>query len=629
MSPDKSFKRGINIMKTNQSMPPLSVVLSNRAKWLWEFAKLRNFSFETNEQRNQFLYIYYLTVKQAFDNNSFAKSLTDKRNRRFTKPLPSHELNKKMNVWDLPENNCIFKNETIIEMLGITEQEVETLQIGQNMKEKVERAKRKAAKRERNTEILLLSAKGWTQKSIAAHLDTSTSTVKRTLRESREFLIKGSDFTINRINTVKDAPTKEFVSPDAERLYSLYKTEKENALYIDEHSLTMAKLQNSDSNIFIQGSAGSGKSTLLKKYLDSLSADKRSKVLLTAPTGKAADIIGGITIHKAFELSNSVQMLDEEITCIPEMLHNISTIVIDELSMVRVDVFTKVMQIIKFAKLQGHNIRIIALGDFAQLRPVVTLVDIEILKMLYPDIKGYYSFHSPLWEDAHFDKIILHNVKRQNDTELVEHLEGIKYGKITDLEWIMKNASPFMPSNPVYICSKRKTVDDFNCSALEEFGKENPLTTYQAEHNSQLTDELPCPERITVGIGVRVLCCCNDKNYKNGMIGTVKSLDNDKIVVAFDNGKFVTIRRKNFILENGTEYKQFPLTLGYAITAHKAQGSTFASVAIVCDGYFEAGQLYCALSRCPNRDSMTFIGDLKPSDLIVNADALKMTVYNN
>ena len=615
-------------MKTNQSMPPLLAVLSNRAKWLWEFARLRNYSFETNELRNQFLYIYFLTVKQAFDNNGLAKALTDKRNRRFAKSLTSHELNKKMNVWSLPENNRIFKNETIIEMLGITEQEVETLKIGENKKEKEKRAKRKAAKRERNTEILLLSAKGWTQKSIAAHLGTSLSTVKRTLRESREFLIKGSDFTINRNNTVKDAPTKEFVSPDAERLYSLYKTEKENALYVNEHSLVMAKLQNSDRNLFIQGSAGSGKSTLLKKYLDSLSEEERSKVLLTAPTGKAADIIGGTTLHKAFELSNSVQMLDEEIACIPKMLHNISTIIIDELSMVRVDVFTKIIQIIKFTKSQGQNIRLIALGDFAQLRPVVTLADIEILKMLYPDIQGYYAFHSPLWEDARFEKLILHNVRRQNNTEFIDHLEGIKYGRLSDLEWVMKNASPFMSAKPVYICSKRKTVEDFNRSAIEEFGDGHHLITYQAEYNGPLSEEPPCPEKLTVGIGVRVLCCCNDKNYKNGMIGTVKSLDNDKIVVAFDNGKSATIRRKTFILENSTEYKQFPLTLGYAITAHKAQGSTFASVAIVCDGYFEAGQLYCALSRCPNLENMTFIGDLKPSDLIVNVDALKMTIYD-
>lgn len=614
--------------KQNKTLPPISVTLKNRADWLWEWVKLRGYNFDSNDRRNTFLYIYFMTWKQAYSNYNLAYAMTHRRNHQLDKQLKATDLDKKIQVWNLPKYNRKFTNEALIRLLAITPDEVEALKIGYNKKLKAERAQRTVLRSERNREISLLRAKGLTQKEIAEKLDISLSTVKRILREARIFLEpKGSKMTITESNTKKGART-EFISPEAERLHTLYKTEKENALYVDEHSLVMAKLQNTNRNLFIQGSAGSGKSTLLKNYLDTLSKEERSKVLLTAPTGKAADIISGTTIHKAFCLPNSVQMFDEEITCIPEMLHNISTIVIDELSMVRVDVFTKVMQIIKFAKSQGQNIRLIALGDFAQLRPVVTIADIEILKMLYPDTKGYYAFHSPLWEDAHFEKIILHNVKRQKETEFVEHLEGIKYGRLTDLEWVMKNASPFMSTKPVYICSKRKTVEEFNRSAIEEFGEGHHLTTFQAEHSGPLSDELPCPEELTVGIGVRVLCCCNDKHYKNGMVGTVKSLDYDKIVVAFDNGKSATIRRKTFVLENGTEYKQFPLTLGYAITSHKAQGSTFASVAIVCDGYFEAGQLYCALSRCPNLDSMAFIGDLKPSDLIVNADALKMTVYN-
>lgn len=349
------------------------------------------------------------------------------------------------------------------------------------------------------------------------------------------------------------------------------------------------------------------------------------KLLLTAPTGKAADIIGGVTIHKAFEFPNSVQMLDEEITEIPKMLRNISTVVIDELSMVRVDVFTKIMQVLQFAKYQNQNIRLIALCDFAQLRPVTTLADTEIMEMLYPDIKGYYAFNSPMWEEAHFEKIVLHNVFRQNDAEFIELLQGIRFGRLTDINRIMKNALPFLPAKPVYICSKRKTVNDINRSAIEQFGKDDFLITYQAEYSGSLPEELLCPEKLTVNIGVRVLCCSNDKNYKNGMIGTVKSLDSDKIIVAFDNGKSATVRRKTFELENGMKYRQFPLTLGYAITAHKAQGSTFESVAIVCDGYFEAGQLYCALNRYPSLENMTFIGELKQSDLVVNIEALKMT----
>lgn len=173
------------------------------------------------------------------------------------------------------------------------------------------------------------------QKRIISELETEKD------RQITEFI---------KIKTAKTANTKEFVSLESERLYALYKTEKENAIDINEQTLVMSKLQNSDRNLIIQGPAGSSKSTLLKKYIDGLPKVERSKILLTAPTGKAADIIGGVTIHKAFEFPNSVQMLDEEITEIPKMLRNISTVVIDELSMVRVDVFTKIMQVLQFAK---------------------------------------------------------------------------------------------------------------------------------------------------------------------------------------------------------------------------------------------------------------------------------------
>ena len=365
--------------KQNKTLPPVSVTLKHRADWLWEWVKLRGYNFDSNDRRNTFLYIYFMTWKQAYSNYNLAYAMTHRRNHQLDKQLKATDLDKKIKVWNQPKYNHKFTNEALIRLLAITSDEVETLKIGYNKKLKAERAQRTVLRNERNREISLLRAKGLTQKEISEKLHISLSTVKRILREARIFLEpKGSKVTITESNTKKGAIT-EFISPEAERLYTLYKQESENALYVDEQSLVMAKLQNSDKNIFIQGSAGSGKSTLLKKYLDSLSADERSRILLAAPTGKAADIIGGITLHKAFELSNSVQMLDEEITSLPKMLHNISTIEIDEHSMVRIDDFTKVMQIIKFAKSQGQNIRLIALGDFAQLRPVVTLADIEIL----------------------------------------------------------------------------------------------------------------------------------------------------------------------------------------------------------------------------------------------------------
>ena len=610
--------------KQNNALPPVSVTLKNRADWLWEWVKLRGYNFDSNDRRNTFLYIYFMTWMQAYSNYNLAYAMTHRRNHQLDKQLKATDLDKKIKVWNQPKYNRKFTNEALIRLLAITPNEVEILKIGYNKKLKAERAQRTVLRNERNREISLLRAKGLTQKEIAEKLDISLSTVKRILREARNFL-EGSEFTINRNTKVKSAIT-EFISSEAERLYTLYKQESENAPD-DEHDLALAKLKNSHKNIFIQGSAGTGKSYLINQYLDSLSPEERKAILLLAPTGKAADVIGGTTVHKAFELQVGVQIPDEEITNVPKMLQNIHTIIIDEISMLRIDVFEKIMQILKFANSKGQNIRLIVVGDFGQLAPVCTSSDKAVLKTLYPDIKGYYAFNSAKWHKANFKKIVLHKVFRQKDAELIEHLNGVKYGSYSDLEWIKYNACPFATSKPIYICSRRKTVDDFNTSAIEEYSKDHPTTTYQAVYDGPLVAEAPCPKTLTLGVGVRVMTICNEKNYKNGMLGTVKSLSDDKVIVKFDNGKTVTIKRKTFELENGSSYIQFPLILAYAITVHRAQGSTFEHIAIMCDGCFEAGQLYCLLSRCPSLDNMTFIGELKPSDLKVDVEALKMTVF--
>ena len=613
--------------KTKQSLPPLATTMGHRASWLWEFVKLRNYNFDSNNHRNTFLYIYYLTVNQAFDSKNLALGLTNQRNRQLNKRLNPTELYKKYDLWDLPENNRIFKNEKIIELLGITESEVKTLRIFKVKEEKEERARRRIAREDRNDEIVLLSAKGWTQKNIATHLDISISTVKRILRKNREFFIQGSDFTINRKTKEKNASTKLFVSRDAERLYSIYKTEKDNAPE-DEYQLALEKLKNTDSNIFLQGLAGTGKSFLIKEYLESLSKSERSKVLLVAPTGKAADLIGGVTIHNAFELQPTLQFPDE-ITTIPKMLRNINTLIVDEISMVRIDLFDKMMQILKFAESNGQKIRLIFVGDIGQIGPTISKVDNETLKILYPDIKGYYAFNSDKWADANFEKIILYKIKRQKDTELIEHLNGIRFGRIEDINWFNLNVSPFASANPIFICSRRNTVNEFNRSAIEEYKKDHILFTYDAIYDGSLPETLPCPERLSIGVGVRVMTICNNKNYKNGMVGTVKSLDNTKVVIRFDNGKTATVKRQTFTLENGTQYTQFPLILAYAITIHRAQGSTYEHVVLMCDGMFQANMLYTALSRCTSLENLSFIGELTEKDLIVDTESLKMTIYNN
>ena len=117
-----------------KNLPPVSVTLSNRAKWLWNFAKLRNYTFDSNDSRNTFLYVYFLTWMQAYNNYNFAYAITHRRNRQLDKPLKPTDLDKKIRLWNQPKYNRNFTNEALIRLLKITPEEVDVLKIGYNKK---------------------------------------------------------------------------------------------------------------------------------------------------------------------------------------------------------------------------------------------------------------------------------------------------------------------------------------------------------------------------------------------------------------------------------------------------------------------------------------------------------------
>src|SRR3989339_1324617 len=96
-------------------------------------------------------------------------------------------------------------------------------------------------------------------------------------------------------------------------------------------------LEKTRNNIFITGPAGSGKSTILKKFL---SLTKKENYAVLAPTGVAAAIVEGQTIHSFFRLPLGI-ITDEEINQkrFGKLYRGIETIIIDEISMVRREVF--------------------------------------------------------------------------------------------------------------------------------------------------------------------------------------------------------------------------------------------------------------------------------------------------
>jgi ATP-dependent exoDNAse (exonuclease V) alpha subunit len=67
------------------------------------------------------------------------------------------------------------------------------------------------------------------------------------------------------------------------------------------------------------------------------------------------------------------------------------------------------------------------------------------------------------------------------------------------------------------------------------------------------------------------------------------------------------------------EFRQLPVRLGWAVTIHKAQGSTFDAARIdLGRKAFSPGQTYVALSRLRTLDGLYLTRPLVPGDVFVD-----------
>ena len=150
--------------------------------------------------------------------------------------------------------------------------------------------------------------------------------------------------------------------------FTFDKTNKEQCLALD-------LVQNTNISFFLTGCAGTGKTT----FLQYIQQNVKKQFVLVAPTGIAALVAGGTTIHSFFgmpwePITSKTTLDDFSLNDSKwETLRAVDTIIIDEVSMVRCDMIDGIDKVLRAATLSSLPFggkQIIFSGDLYQLDPV-------------------------------------------------------------------------------------------------------------------------------------------------------------------------------------------------------------------------------------------------------------------
>ena len=403
-------------------------------------------------------------------------------------------------------------------------------------------------------------------------------------------------------------------------------------------------------NMFITGGAGVGKSYLINEMVDYCKCNNL-QVAVCAPTALAALNIHGVTIHSLFDFPPKIMLEDDRSKYThcsdrDRLLQTLDVIIIDEISMCRIDLFDAIVQIIfKLNTIRAYkgkqSIQLVLVGDFFQLPPVMKDIDKNALDIDYStNINLGYAFYSEYWNIFKFEFIELNEVVRQIDTQFIDALNNIRTGNRVGLRYIEAYSSKIPIQDAIYLSGTNDEVRDINNKHLAKIQAQQ--VSYKAEYIDDATSKDAIADDIlNVKVGARVLMIVNDHEHRfvNGDFGYIKALGSNGMIVTLDNGKDILVEQYTWevygygLSSRGRveQYvkglvKQFPLKLGYAVTIHKSQGQTYNN-ANINPSCWEVGQLYVALSRCKNVQGIHIIGgSINYGNLITSLDVIKF--YN-
>ena len=378
-------------------------------------------------------------------------------------------------------------------------------------------------------------------------------------------------------------------------------------------------------NLFISGGAGTGKSFLLNYLKLNFS---HHDLEITSSTGISAVNIGGTTIHSwaGIGLANQPieqilnNLLSSKMTKIRKRIIKTKTLAIDEISMISpevLEILNIVFQEIRQNSQPFGGMQTLFFGDFLQLPPVNR-----------NSHELQFCFDSPIWHKLNLQNIILTEIFRQSDKKLINLLNNIRFGKITNedkkiLESRIKIIDDNSAIRPTILTTHNTKVEMVNNNFLKKISA--PIKQFTAEYSGDvfkiefLKKNCLAYQQLTLKVGAQVMMIKNTlqkEGIVNGSLGIVRdfSVKKNYPIVEFNNGKTLTVSPESWQVEkfdsaNKTSsveasLTQVPLILAWAITIHKSQGLTLDKISCDLSDSFTAGQSYVALSRARTLDGI-------------------------
>lgn len=349
-------------------------------------------------------------------------------------------------------------------------------------------------------------------------------------------------------------------------------------------------LTNKDRIVGVQGLAGTGKTysfTLVKKMADRENIEVKG-ICFTGKASEGLQADSGIestTIHSFLNKLEKDSGVRQKTTEGIKQDWDLSKVkpagkkqiwVVDEAGLVD----NRMMNYLIEASIKA-DAKLVLTGDYQQLPPVgagepmKNLIDngmataymedirrqkdIELLNAVRESVKGNTLNTYKILEQKQSYHEISDRDKLQD--EIIKKVTNIKQDELKEnLLLVQTNADRKNYNNKiqkVFIEQGRLTTGNtFKVENSE--GRQERRKIYEGDRIVLLANDSMCFREIKGGLGY------TKTKVNNGTMGTVKRVENNKIVVTLDNGKTVYF--------NPQKYKKFDLA--YAVTNYKAQGMT-------------------------------------------------------